>query len=99
LVYEWRIFVPERKVKLTIPNLGPVEGTEVQILESTERWSDIKLADGTTLHLKPVVLSVARIDGRYGPQDNPMYAVSAGQAMTSDAPDHLRRGAESGKVQ
>jgi hypothetical protein len=91
--------VSGRKVKVALPNLGIVEGTEVRILETTERFTDIKLDDGTTLRLKPVVMSVTRLDGRYDPQGNPMYAVQAGQAMTADVPDHLRQGAEGNKVQ
>jgi hypothetical protein len=81
----------ERKVKVNLPGVGMVDGTPVQILESVDRWSEIKLEDGTTLRLKPVVLSVNRIDGRYDNEGNPMYAVQAGQAMTANAPDHLRK--------
>jgi len=91
--------VPGRKVKVTLPMIGTVDATEIQILETTERFTDIKLEDGTTLRLKPVVMSVSRLDGRYDPQGNPMYAVQAGQAMTADVPDHLRQGAEGPKVQ
>jgi hypothetical protein len=91
--------MPGRRVKITVPNLGTVDGTEVQILETTERFTDIKLEDGTTLRIKPVVMTVTRLDGRYDPQGNPMYAVQAGQAMAADVPDHLRQGAEGPKVQ
>lgn len=81
----------ERKVKVTLPNLGAVDATPVQVVESTERWSDVKLDDGTTLRIKPVVMAVSRIDGHYDQEGNPMYAVQAGQAMTANAPDHLRK--------
>lgn len=91
--------MPERKVKVTLPNIGTVEGTEIQIMESTERWSDIKLEDGTTLRLKPVVMSVTRVDGHYDPQGNPMYAVQAGQAMTAtNVPEHLRQPPQGAKI-
>jgi len=89
----------DRKVKVNLPGLGVVDGTPVQILESTERWCDVKLEDGTTLRIKPVIMSVSRIDGHYDNEGNPMYAVQAGQTMTADAPDHLRKQAGgTGKV-
>ena len=32
--------------------------TEIEMLEVRERWSEYRLADGTTLRLKPVVIAV-----------------------------------------
>jgi hypothetical protein len=81
----------DQKVKLNAPGLGLVEGTVVQITESIDRWTEIKLEDGTTLRVKPVVISAARLDGRFDPQGNPMYIVQAQSAMTVIAPDHLRQ--------
>jgi hypothetical protein len=89
----------ERRTKLNLPGIGLVDGIEVGVLESTERWTDIKLQDGTTLRVKPVIMSVVRVDGRYDQQGNPMYAVQTGQAMTADAPDHLRKQETEPKVQ
>lgn len=89
----------DRKVKVNVPGMGLVEGTPVPILESTERWTEIRLEDGTTLRVKPVVMAVTRLDGRYDPDGNPMYALQAGQAMTANAPDHLRKLPDGGKVQ
>jgi hypothetical protein len=83
--------MPGRKVKLNLPNIGLVEGTEVQVLESVDRWSEIKLEDGTVLRIKPVPMSVARIDGRYDAEGNPMYAVQAQQVMSVTAPEQLRQ--------
>lgn len=83
--------MPEKRVKVNVPGMGLVDGTEVQIIESVDRWTDVKLNDGTTLRLKPVVMSVVRIEGRYDDSGNPMYAVQAGQAMTADAPEILRQ--------
>jgi hypothetical protein len=88
----------DRKVRVTLPNIGTVEGSEVQVVESTERWTDVKLDDGTSVRIKPVVMSVIRVDGRYDPQGNPMYAVQAGQAMSVSAPEHLRKQPDGSKV-
>ncbi len=82
--------MPERKVKVNVPGMGMLDGTDVHIIESLDRWTEVKLDDGTTLRLKPVVMSVVRVDGRYDAQGNPMYAIQAGQAMTADSPEHLR---------
>jgi hypothetical protein len=90
--------MPGQKIKVNMPGIGPVDGTEVAVLESNERWTDIKLDDGATLRIRPVVMAVTRLDGRYDPQGNPMYAVQAQQVMTVSAPDVLRQGAEGSKV-
>lgn len=89
--------MPDRKIKVNLPNIGILDGTEVEVLESVERWTEIKLGDGTVLRIKPVVMAVMRIDGRYDAQGNPMYAVQAGQAMLANAPDHLRQPTHSPK--
>lgn len=86
--------VPEKKVKVPIPGKGMVEGTEVPLIESVERWTELKLEDGSVLRVKPVVMSVIRIDGEYDPQGNPVYAIQGGQTMVlGSAPDRLRQSA------
>jgi len=84
--------MPENKRKVTLPT-GIVEGMDVPIKESTERWSEITLEDGTTLRIKPNVMAVTRIDGQYDNEGNPMYALMSNQTMTvSNVPAHLRKG-------
>lgn len=84
--------MPERKVKVPLPT-GIAEGFEVPVTESVERWTELRLEDGSVLRIKPVVVSVIRIEGQYDPQGNPMYAVQGGQTMViGSVPDHLRRG-------
>lgn len=90
----------ERRVKMPFPTpTSPLkDGFEVGVKESTERWSEVTLEDGSVLRLKPSVLSAVRIDGEYDPEGNPMYAVKAGQILLiASAPDRLRRPV-SGKV-
>jgi hypothetical protein len=84
----------ERKVKIPMPPDGRiVEGFEVPVLESTERWTEVKLEDGTVLRLKPTVVSAIRVPGQYDQEGNPMYALKAANAMmVAEAPDHLKRG-------
>jgi hypothetical protein len=69
-----------------------LDGTEVQVDESTERWSDFKLADGTLVRAKITIISAVRVDGQYDPQGNPMYAVNMAPTMAVvEVPAHLRK--------
>jgi hypothetical protein len=92
--------MPERKVKINVPGMGTVEGTQVELTESVERWTELKLSDGSVIRVKPTILNITRIDGRYDAQGNPLYALQGAQTMlVSYAPDHLRQGAPNPKVQ
>ena len=84
--------VPQKKVKLELPNVGLVDAVEVPVSESTEKWSEIRLEDGSLLRLKPVVISAVRVEGHYDQDGNPLYQVKANQVLVVDAPDHLRKG-------
>ena len=83
----------ERKVKVPLPPDGKqVDGMDVPVVESTERWTEIKLEDGSVLRLKPSVVSAVRITDQWDPQGNPMYALMATNAMmVVEAPEHLKR--------
>jgi hypothetical protein len=86
--------MPERKTKIPFPTpTSPLrDGTEIGVKESTERWSEITLDDGSVLRLKPSVFSAVRIEGEWDPEGNPMYAVRAGQVLLVQyAPDGLRK--------
>ena len=47
--------------------------TEIEMLEATERWSEYRLADGTTLRLKPVMIAIFRAEGQYTQDGEPVY--------------------------
>jgi hypothetical protein len=83
--------VAERRVK--IAHQGQlVDGYDVPILESNERWSELKLEDGTTLRVKLSVITVTRPDNQYDPTGNPMYIINATPTMAVvDVPDKLKR--------
>ena len=90
--------MPEKKIKMPIPDptkpgtFMVVDGNEVPITESTERWTELRLEDGTVIRVKPNVLSAVRLDGRYDQDGNPMYAIRGSQTMTIvSTPDHLRK--------
>ena len=52
---------------------SPQNTTEIEILEAKERWSEYRLADGTTLRLRPVMIAVFRADGQYTADGDPVY--------------------------
>lgn len=85
--------MPEKKTKIQVPGLGLVDAVEVEVTESTERWTEVKLSDGTVIRAKPVVVGVLRIEGHFDQEGNPMYQLKASQIMTVNAPDHLRKDA------
>jgi hypothetical protein len=66
---------------VTLPNGQQVSGVEVQTVESTERWSEFTLEDGTVLRLKLVVSAFIRADGHFDADGNPVYAIRGGPAM------------------
>jgi len=63
-------------VKMPLPDGRYVDGVEVAVEETHERWSDVTLADGTVLRVKLAVLSAIRAVDAYDPQGNPMYSLN-----------------------
>jgi hypothetical protein len=85
--------VPEKKITVPLPNSTKADAVEVGVTESVERWTDVKLDDGSSLRLKAVVLTAVRLEDQYDPEGNPQYLVKVNQVMTVvSAPDHLRKG-------
>lgn len=82
----------DRKTKVQLVPGGPlVDGIEVPVDESSEKWSEYKLEDGTTIRLKQVLTEVIRT-GYYGPDNNPLYAVKAQPVLAIvEVPDSLKR--------
>jgi hypothetical protein len=92
MIRDRRHGLPEKKTKVQTPT-GLVDATEVPVSESTERWTDVRLEDGSVIRLKAVVIGAARIDGQYDNDGNPLYTVKVNQVMVvASAPDHLRKG-------
>lgn len=85
--------MPETRRKIPTPQ-GMLEGVDIPIKEATERWSDVTLGDGSILRIKPNVLSVTRVDGKYDNEGNPLYVLQSNQIMTvTNVSAHLRQGA------
>ena len=83
----------ERRVRVQGPDGKPLDGYDIPIIESTERWTEIKLEDGSVLRVKPSILSAIRIPGQHDPDGNPMYILKATNAMiVAEAAEKYKRG-------
>lgn len=49
------------------------DANEIEMLEAKENWSIYRLADGTTLRIKPVMIAVFRAESQQGPAGEPVY--------------------------
>jgi hypothetical protein len=47
--------------------------TEVEMLDAKEVWSEYRLADGTKVRIKPVMIAVFRAEGEFTPDGEPVY--------------------------
>lgn len=94
--------MPERKVKVPfpLPNSPLRDGVDVPIKESTDRWTETTLEDGTVIRIKPGIIEAVRIEGEYDPEGNPAYALKVQPTTLLIAPEHLKRKAPAnGKIQ
>lgn len=78
-----------RKVKL--PDGRMVDGVDVAIEESVERWSDVLLKDGTRIRVKVSPIWVART-GEFDAAGNPYYSINMTPTIAiTSVPDHLKK--------
>lgn len=68
---------------------GPTKA--VDVVRAEENWSEFKLSDGTILFLKPVVVEVRHVIGKYNDQGDPVYLITGTTITRSKAPKRLRR--------
>lgn len=82
----------ERKKRTVLPNGEIVEGTVVDVVSSTEKFSDFTLSDGTILKVKLTVLEAVRQDGQWDMDGNPIYQLKCQQiVLSSEVPNKLMR--------
>lgn len=86
--------MPERRVRVEFVPGQPVDGYEVSVDESTEKWSEYKLSDGTVIRGKMTIIGATRIEGQFDPQGNPMYQMNMTPTLAIvSSPDNLKRNA------
>jgi hypothetical protein len=77
---------------MTLPNGKVVDGVEIAVDESTERWSDITFKDGIRIRVKMTVVSVHRADDEYDPEGNPMMALNMAPSVAIiEVPESLKK--------
>jgi hypothetical protein len=79
-----------RKVKIVF-NGQQVDAEAVEATQSSERWNEYLLDDGTILKLKVIVTNVYRVEGHYDAEGNPVYVVQSTNVVSANAPQDLRR--------
>jgi hypothetical protein len=80
--------------KKTYPYQGrQVPGEAVEFDTTTEPWSQYKLADGTEVKVKIVLMNAARLD-EFNEQGEPIYQFQFQQIIGVVAPDALKRKAQ-----
>ena len=82
----------ERKKKMKDQSGNWVDATIVGVDESTERFSEVKLEDGTILKVKVTAIEAFRLDGQWDDAGNPMYSLKSQTIVTvSESPEKLKR--------
>jgi hypothetical protein len=80
------------KVKIPLPDGRVVDGVEVGIDESTERWSEVKLSDGSVVRIKITIVSAARAENEYDQHGMPIYNFNMAPVMAvTSVPDNLKK--------
>lgn len=82
----------ERRTKVEYPQGKQADGFSVDVEEANERFSEIRLADGTRIRIKPVITEVVRVEGQWDREGNPIYVVRSANVMTvSEVSDDLKK--------
>jgi len=68
------------------------EGEEVDFENGKEEWNVYKLADGSTLKVKLVLVNVVRSRNKYDPMGNPIYGITSQNVIkVLNVPEKLKR--------
>ena len=67
--------------------------TDVDVLESKEIWSEYRLADGTILRIKPVTITISRMNGEHTLEGDPVYNMKSTLVTDVRAPQELKKSA------
>ena len=65
---------------------GNGHDTEIEMLETKGAWSEYRLADGTRLRIKPVMIAVFRADGETTADGEPVYSMKSTMVVDVRAP-------------
>ena len=78
-------------------NDGPPDAAstaqDVDVLQAKEVWSEYQLADGTVLRIKPVMITISRIEGEHTIEGDPVYNMKSTLVTDVRAPQELKKSA------
>jgi hypothetical protein len=78
-------------------NDGPADAVstaqDVDVLEAKEVWSEYRLADGTVLRIKPVMITISRVEGEHTIEGDPVYNMKSTLVTDVRAPQELKKSA------
>ena len=83
--------VENKKVVKVVISDKEVDGIVVGVIESLERFSEVKLEDGTTIKTKMNTVEAIRLDGQWDTEGNPIYHVkSQNLVVVTKSPENLK---------
>jgi hypothetical protein len=66
---------------------------DVDVLEAKEVWSEYRLSDGTVLRIKPVMITISRVEGEHTIEGDPVYNMKSTLVTDVRAPQELKKSA------
>ena len=66
---------------------------DVDVLEAKEVWSEYRLSDGTVLRIKPVMITISRVEGEHTIEGDPVYNRKSTLVTDVRAPQELKKSA------
>ncbi len=79
-----------KDTRVTMSNGTIEDGVKLEVVEDFEGWCKFTLEDGTTIKLKPIVISAIRTN-KYTDDGEPIYLVKSHNVVITDAPSELRK--------
>jgi hypothetical protein len=66
---------------------------DVDVQEAKEVWSEYRLSDGTVLRIKPVMITISRMEGEHTIEGDPVYNMKSTLVTDVRAPQELKKSA------
>ena len=66
---------------------------DVDVTEAKEVWSEYRLSDGTILRIKPVMITISRVEGEHTIEGDPVYNMKSTLVTDVRAPQELKKSA------
>ena len=67
-----------------------VEATPIDVHQSSERWNEYFLEDGSVLKMKLILKKVFRVENEFDGEGNPVYVMQSTNVTSVSAPKDLK---------